>query len=251
MTRTQNVIVIVTTTMSRACAFSWMGMTTMAALVALQIATSAHAEAIVNGPIDEVQVQARNSSVAEVLTALGAAHGLRYRTSVDLNRPVTGTFSGPVVKVISGLLKDYDYLVKSSVSNQIEVIIIKFRAQGANNGISTGASRYPPALFPANPPVGPSPVQDTTKGVSTGASSHPPKLFPANPPLGADPVQGSDKATSTGATPFPAALFPANPPRGPSPVQGTSQGDSTGASPYSPELFRPISPSQNPVAPAH
>src|SRR4051812_16485501 len=89
------------------------------ALALANVSTTSHAEVAVKGPIDRIQVDARNSSVAEILGALGEAFDLRYRTSVDLNRPVTGTFHGPMLRVISRLLTDYDYVVKSPTADQI------------------------------------------------------------------------------------------------------------------------------------
>jgi hypothetical protein len=92
----------------------------------------------------------------EVLAALGAAFDLRYRTSIDLNRPVAGTLRGPVSTVISSLLKDYDYVVKSSSADRIEVIVIKLRERVSDKAMSAGASPYPPGLFQPRPPPGPS-----------------------------------------------------------------------------------------------
>jgi hypothetical protein len=130
------------------------GLVAALALLAPDVSTSARADAAVSGPIGAVQVEARNSSVAEVLTALGAAYGLRYRTWIDLSRPVAGTFRGPVSTVISRLLKDYDYVVKSSAGDRIEVIVVKFNGQDSSKVILAGGSPYPPELFQPRPPPG-------------------------------------------------------------------------------------------------
>jgi hypothetical protein len=131
------------------------GLVAAAALLLADASTAARAEAAVKGPMDAVQVEAHDSSIAEVLAALRAAFALQYRTSIDLNRPVTGTFSGPVLKVISHLLKDYDYVVRSSAPDRIEVIVIKlsgndkFSGNDSTKAVSTATSPYPHPLWRA------------------------------------------------------------------------------------------------------
>jgi hypothetical protein len=181
------------------------GLAAVLALLLPDISISANAEVAVTGPINAVQVDARNSSVAEILTALGATFDVRYRASTDLNRPVTGTFKGPVLKVMSGLLKDYDYVVKSSAADGIEVTIIKFNGPSVDN---VSAGRNPPGLFPPKQPTGRNPA----------GSAYPAELFQPKPPPGRSPVQGSDKVVPSGGSPYPPELFAPRPPLGQSSV---------------------------------
>jgi hypothetical protein len=216
------------------------GLAVALALLLPDVTTPAHAEAAVKGPITAVQVEARDSSVAEVLTALGAAYNVRYRTSIDLSRPVIGSFKGPLPTIIARVLKDYDYVVKRSAADRIEVIVVKFSGQDSGKVIATGASTYPPELFQPRPPQ-PSNQQAPDKAITTGASTYPPKLFRPRPPPAASPAQGSDRVISTGAASYPPELFQPRP-LAPSAAQGSEKVISTGANSHPAELFRPTPP---------
>jgi hypothetical protein len=210
------------------------------ALLLLSLSTAVYAEAVVKGSIDAVEVDARDSSIAEVLTALGQPFGLRYRTSTDLYRPVTGSFKGPLLKVISRLLKDYDYVVRSSVSDRIDVTVIKFRLQDSGSVIPARASPYPSSLFPPNPPSAPSPAPNS--GRSTGADPYPPALFPPTPPSAPTPAPASGEVTSAGANAYPPALFPLTPPSVPSPAPASGEVASAWSDAYPAALFPKIPP---------
>jgi hypothetical protein len=160
---------------------------TMAALALLlsNLSTAVCAEVVVKGSINAVEVVARDSSIAEVLTALGQPFGLRYGTSTDLYGPVNGSFKGPLLNVISRLLKDYDYVMKSSGGERIEIIVIKSNVQDSGKVVSTKANPYPSSLFQPTPPSRPMPPPDSGIVTSAGASSYPPELFQPTPP----PVQ--------------------------------------------------------------
>src|SRR5688572_8310269 len=74
----------------------------------LWVACSAsRAEVRIEGDLATVQVEARDSSVAEVLDALAARFGLSYPPSGGLDRPVSRTLEGPIRTVLSRLLEDY------------------------------------------------------------------------------------------------------------------------------------------------
>lgn len=109
----------------------------------------AEARVAVSGAADALQLDAEDSSLAEVLTALNAAFGLRYRTSIALNQPVTGTFKGPLPDVLSHLLQNYDFVVKSIRNDQIEVSVLKFAGKDAEKVISTLITSYPDPMWRA------------------------------------------------------------------------------------------------------
>jgi hypothetical protein len=48
------------------------------------LATAGHAETQLAGGVDAVRMEARDASIEEVLTAIGASYGLRFRTAVPL-----------------------------------------------------------------------------------------------------------------------------------------------------------------------
>src|SRR5258707_840576 len=51
-----------------------------------------HAETLITGTPEAVQIEARGSSLAEMLNILASRFGLHYRTEVTLDRVVTGTY---------------------------------------------------------------------------------------------------------------------------------------------------------------
>src|SRR5258707_10849517 len=70
-------------------------------------APSARAETHVTGMPEAVRLEANDATVDEALTALGAL-GLRYRSAVALDRRITGTYQGPLARVLSRLLPGYN-----------------------------------------------------------------------------------------------------------------------------------------------
>jgi len=93
----------------------------------------AGAEVLVEGSVGSARVQASKVPVAEVLTALGTAFGVRYRAVVALDRPVTGSFSGPLQRIVADLLDGYDYVLKTS-PDTIEIVVVG--KQGSNASFS-------------------------------------------------------------------------------------------------------------------
>src|SRR5207237_927066 len=109
---------------------------------------------------DAVRVEAQESSIAEVLAALDKSFNLQYRKSHELNRPVSGTFQGPLSQVISRLLKDCDYILKNSDTDRIEIIFVGLSAQSTDKpSVTTRAPNVqspPPAMaHTITPPSGP------------------------------------------------------------------------------------------------
>lgn len=144
------------------------GTLTALAVLVSSVSTSARADAVVKGTIEAVEIEARDSSVAEVLTALSGSFGLQYRSLTPLNRPVTGSFRGTLFSVISVLLKNYDHVVKRSAADLIEVTVIRFREPDAYP-----APRPPPQAAPAS-----ARGSDRLMPPPTAAYPHPPpKLF--------------------------------------------------------------------------
>jgi hypothetical protein len=92
----------------------------------------------IEGRIDSVTVEARDASLAEVLAALRATLGLRMRGSKPADQVISGTFRGPLPKVIGRLLDGNDYVAKYS-ENAIEIIVLASSKSGqsASTAIDT------------------------------------------------------------------------------------------------------------------
>ena len=92
------------------------------------------AQVVVQGPIQDVRLEAHGATVEEILAVLRSRFDLRYR-GTELNRRITATYEGPLRKVLARVLDGYDYVIESK-GNNIEVIVV-----------STGAPRQ--AVAPA------------------------------------------------------------------------------------------------------
>jgi len=89
----------------------------------LVTATTVHADVRVSGDVGAVQLDASRSNVAEVLSALEAAFRLRVNTSIVLDRPIGGTYSGSLAQVLPRILQGYNYVIRSQPT-EVEVTVI-------------------------------------------------------------------------------------------------------------------------------
>jgi hypothetical protein len=118
-----------------------------AAVIAVVIVTTGtvHAEVRVNGDAGAVQVDATRSNVAEVLSALETAYGLRVNTTSALERPVSGTFTGSLAQLLSRVLEGYNYFIRYKAT-EIEVTVIGLQG---NRAAAVTQPRPPPPPNPA------------------------------------------------------------------------------------------------------
>ena len=93
------------------------------------VSEPARSEVRIEGTSEAVRVEARNSNIAEILAALGATIDLRYATSPGLEREITGTFEGPLWRVVARLLEGYDYVVRGSAPGSFEVVFFSGRVR--------------------------------------------------------------------------------------------------------------------------
>src|ERR1035441_4620638 len=80
------------------------------------------AEVRVQGPVEDIRLEARDATVEEILAALRARFELHYR-GTTLNRRVTANYEGPLRRILARVLDGYDYVVKTNGAN-IEVIVL-------------------------------------------------------------------------------------------------------------------------------
>ncbi|WP_156964511.1 hypothetical protein [Methylocapsa aurea] len=86
----------------------------LAAMLIHGHAGSARSETLVAGEPDAVRLEAREASVEEALNALGETFDLRYRTSADLKRGISGAYTGSIQHVVARLLRGYDFAMETS-----------------------------------------------------------------------------------------------------------------------------------------
>ena len=92
--------------------------------------TPARAEAEVRGSVENVCIEARDSSLEEVLAGLADALNLQHRASAKLDKRISGTYEGPLQSVLKRILYGYDFVVKTE-GRGIEVTVV-----GPSAGVS-------------------------------------------------------------------------------------------------------------------
>ena len=142
--------------------------------------TFVFADAQISGSSQSVRIEARDSSVEEVLAGLDNALNVRHRSSVKLDNRLNGTYEGSLQSVIKRILAGYDFFVKTE-NGEVEVTILRsptaplgtaaspsFRVSDRPTGVSP--AQPPPALAAAEPPV-PSAVTATIPAQPPPASA--------------------------------------------------------------------------------
>jgi hypothetical protein len=146
---------------------------TARAAIALGVAlaaapTATFAEAQVRGSPEAVTIEARNTSVEEVLKALGGAFDVRYRSSANLQARLTGHYEGSLQRVMKRVLDGYSYFVKVG-DGRIDLTVLD-------------APRTAPSTSPSDlvrvvaPPPGAAPAQAPTAIAAVAPPPYPPPL---------------------------------------------------------------------------
>jgi hypothetical protein len=98
-------------------------------LLAVLHGSSVQAEIRVQGHANDVRVEARDATVAEILTALGERFAVRFRGTTG-SRGVTATFEGPLRRVLTRVLDGYDFVIATH-DGGLDVIVMSARSQSA------------------------------------------------------------------------------------------------------------------------
>lgn len=91
---------------------------------------TAVAKVRIEGTAAAVRVSTNQDTIADVLSALGVAFKIRYRTAVPLSATASPTYLGSVRQVIARLLDSYNYVLKVD-QETTEVIVFGNRSQVA------------------------------------------------------------------------------------------------------------------------
>jgi hypothetical protein len=91
----------------------------------------AHAEYQIEGGVEDLRVEATQTPVEEIFSALSAIYGVSIQASLLPDQPVTGIYTGPLQRVVAQLLERYDYVLAVS-PEKIEITFLGVRGgQGA------------------------------------------------------------------------------------------------------------------------
>jgi hypothetical protein len=129
--------------------------------------TAALADAQVRGSRDAVTVEARNTSVEEILKALSGTFDVHYRSSANLQTRLTGNYEGSLQRVMRRVLDGYSYFTKVG-DGGIEITVLDANPNASSFGASPPfrvverpqddvPAQPLPAIAPLEPSVIPAP----------------------------------------------------------------------------------------------
>jgi hypothetical protein len=129
----------------------------IAMLAALALPAAAKTE--VRGQSQAIELMAENATVGEVLATLAGAFPLAYKAGPGLERRVTGTYSGTLLRVLRLVLEGYDHIIKNSADG-VEIVALRVRASGvtAVSGATPSVPQVAPKPSAARHAAGPGPA---------------------------------------------------------------------------------------------
>jgi hypothetical protein len=181
---------------------------------ALAIApTPVLAEMQVRGSPEAVRIEARDTPVEEILAALSRAFGMHYDLSAKLDKRVSGTYVGPLPRVLTRILDGYNFILKSDNGNIVVTVVGTPDAAGAVPASSSPkVVRQPSAVAPAAQPPSAGERARPTASSSTAApvpavelAEKAPFPTPAQPTSGSAPAPVPELRQSAAPTPAPPA----------------------------------------------
>jgi hypothetical protein len=95
----------------------------------------------VQGDATAVRLDARQVTVRQALDALAASFNISYRTSTALDEVLSGSYAGPLGRVIARILDGYNYAIRRE-NGEVEVMV--FGRQGQKSVFSPAPARVTP-----------------------------------------------------------------------------------------------------------
>jgi hypothetical protein len=103
------------------------------------------AELSIAGAPAAIRLEAEDASLEEILLALQAGFNLRYRTLATLDGPVSGSYRGPLARVVAQLLERYDFIMKVSAQT-VDISVLRQHARSEPPGPASPAPQRPRVL---------------------------------------------------------------------------------------------------------
>jgi len=89
----------------------------------------------VEGTAEALRVETSDSPIQEVLAALRDALNLEYRTSIQLDQTINGTYRGSLQRVLARVLDGYDFILKNS-SEKVELVVLGRKGFAVGNPVA-------------------------------------------------------------------------------------------------------------------
>ena len=87
------------------------------------MSSTAFASTDVSGSADSVTVDAQNSSIKDVLSALGQKFHLQVQSTANLDKQISGSYRGSLRGVVTRLLEGYNFVITSS-QGELEITVL-------------------------------------------------------------------------------------------------------------------------------
>ena len=84
----------------------------------------------IRGDMTAVRIDARRTTIADVLSALNAAFDISYRSAIVLDGEISGTYAGSLRRVISRVLDGYNFVIEQNDA-KLDVVILGRRGDRA------------------------------------------------------------------------------------------------------------------------
>jgi hypothetical protein len=179
--------------------------------------TAALADARVRGNPEAVTIEARNTSVEEILKALGGAFDVHYRSSANLQMQVSGNYEGSLQRVMKRVLDGYSYFLKTA-DGRIDVTVLDAPRAASSTStaplfrvVATPADAVPAQPRPVIAAVEPSVATASPAAPSTGA----PSAFQVAGPPPSSPAPAGERKVPAQPAPAIAIVQPPGPPASP------------------------------------
>jgi hypothetical protein len=117
-------------------------------------AVPAQAEMRMEGSSEALRLEVTDTKLSDVLNVLKAKFNLRYRSNDALEGRITGSFNGPLRRVVARLLEGYDYVIAITPDGLDALILLQ------NATADLAVARIPP---PVARPAAPPPVMTATE----------------------------------------------------------------------------------------
>ena len=104
---------------------------------------AARAEFQIEGDVTQLRLEATQTPIQELFSALSAVYGVQINATVLPNQRVTGVYSGSLQRIVGQLLERYDYVLSIS-PDKIEISFLGVRGgQGALVQVAQGSKLRP------------------------------------------------------------------------------------------------------------
>jgi hypothetical protein len=170
------------------------------------------AEIQVDGSADAITIEARDTSVEDILAALSRAFDMDYRSSIDLDKRLYGTYVGPLSRVVTRILQGYNFVLKNN-NGSISVTVVGTPISLAANPVLPGLPA--PAHEPQQSGVPAPELQQSAAPAPIPQQSGAPAPAPVPQQSGAPAPAPVPQGLGSPTTPAPEAASPAAPVVGP------------------------------------